>query len=186
MKTICRLLMMLTLSISIWTSCESHNMDRANNADNETAIDEAEYGNGEIVLGEKLSNPYSLKNMQRALDAIIATRGADSTKLMPTDLYVRFRPTDTTEYRLLMEQNLELFDYPLDYDILVEGDYYHDPSIAQDEITWQYTVIPANSPAINIKYEKIDIDLEDYAETQPEFEIIVDSSQFIGGQILDA
>ncbi len=99
---------------------------------------------------------------------------------------LRLRPTDTAEYRLLPEQNLEFFDYPADCDTVVERDCYHDQAIAPDEVTRQYTVIPANSPAINIKHEKIDTDVVEYAGTHPEIEIAADSALHIGGQISDA
>lgn len=112
--------------------------------------------NQQIVLGERLSNPYTLENMQRALDTLLQLKGVEgSIELEPTDYYVRFQPKDTTEYRALFEQDFELFDYPLDYEILSEGDSYHDPSISEDQITWQYTVIPENRLTETIKYDKI-------------------------------
>lgn len=33
--------------------------------------------NGRIILGERLSNPYSLRNMQKALDTLLATKGLE-------------------------------------------------------------------------------------------------------------
>ena len=40
----------------------------------------------------------------------------------------------------LTELGLELSDHPFDYQIVREGDYYHDPAIADEKITWQYAV----------------------------------------------
>ena len=51
---------------------------------------------------------------------------------------------------------LELFDYPLDYDIVVEGNYYHDPSIPDDQITWQYTCVRPNFEFPDIDFEVLE------------------------------
>ena len=98
-----------------------------------------------IILGAHLENPYSLRIMQAALDSLMRTRSSETEipLLEATDYYVRLRPTDTTEYRTLMEMDLDLFEYPLDYDIEREGDFFHDPTIPDDEVTWQYTVLPS-------------------------------------------
>ena len=34
------------------------------------------------------------------------------------------------------------YDFPLDYEIINLGTYYHDPSLPVDAITWQYCVVP--------------------------------------------
>lgn len=39
--------------------------------------------------------------------------------------------------------DLDLFDVPMDYQILTLGDYYQEPSIPIEQITYQYTVVPA-------------------------------------------
>ena len=99
----------------------------------------------EIVLGEKEDSPLLLRNMQRAIDTLAARRGLRSSiVLSPTHYYVRFLPADSAEYeRIKADTSLVLTSYPLDYE-LSEGDTYHDPSIPADDITWQYTVVPAD------------------------------------------
>ena len=94
-----------------------------------------------IVLGNKLEDPYSVENVTKALDALYPTRSG-RTQVDPTDYYVRFLPADETEYERLEDLGLELMDHPLDYQIVKEGDYYHDPGVAEDAITWQYAVVP--------------------------------------------
>ena len=95
---------------------------------------------GMIHLGKKLSNPYSLANMGNALASLYPTRSGSG--LQPTDLYVRFLPKSGEDYELLSSLGVEMADHPLDYEIIQEGDYYHDPSIPEGEITWQYAVVP--------------------------------------------
>lgn len=115
--------------------------------------------NGMITLGEKFANPYSIENMQAAYNELAKTRaGGDDVNITVTDLYVRFLPKDSAEYRKLKEDlKLELFDYPLDHDILSEGTGYHDPSLPENQITWQYTTVkPDFRFPVGIKCEILD------------------------------
>lgn len=108
-----------------------------------------------IIIGEKLRNPYSLEVMKQACDMLYPpTRGeapVSDTLIVPNVKYVRFLPTDSVEYRLLMDSDLELFNYPLDYDILGDPSDYHDPNLPPEQITWQYTVVPIEQtlPSVN-------------------------------------
>lgn len=99
-----------------------------------------------VTIGEKLQNPYSIEVMKKACDILYPpTRGEtplSDSLIVPNVKYVRFLPTDSTEFRLLSESGLELFNYPLDYDILGDPSDYHDPNLPPEQITWQYTVMP--------------------------------------------
>ncbi len=94
-----------------------------------------------IVLGKKLDNPYSTENMRDAFVSLYPTRSGNDIKT--SHLYVRFLPADEYELEYLTNSGLDLVDYPLDYEILSDGDYYQDPSVGEN-ITWQYTVVPAD------------------------------------------
>ena len=107
-----------------------------------------------IVLGERLDNPYKTENMARALQSLYPSK-ADRVELKSTDLYVRFLPSDKEQYDMLTEMGLHLQDHPMDYDIVVEGDWYHDPGIPDGDVTWQYTVVPADFAFPDIRYEII-------------------------------
>lgn len=93
-----------------------------------------------IVLGERLEDPYSVENMTKALAAVYPTK-ADRVVLPATHLYVRFLPESDAQFRRLEQLGLNLLDHPMDYAILREGDYYHDPTLDEDRITWQYAVV---------------------------------------------
>jgi len=90
-----------------------------------TASELTNSATGIITLGEKLENPYSVKNMRSAYKNLqgnaqqkIAANQADITV---THYYVRFLPETKEEYaQLTSDTTLVLFDYPLDYEI-VEG-----------------------------------------------------------------
>ena len=106
-----------------------------------TAEDDGQPQHDMIVLGEKLKDPYTVDNMTKALQSIAP---AGRTTLEPTDFYVRFLPTSDEQLQTLNDQGLELIDHPLDYRIVREGDWYHDPSLPEGDITWQYAVVPVD------------------------------------------
>ena len=103
----------------------------------------APYGNighGQIELGEQLEDPYTVENMTKALRSLYPTK-AERTDIHPTDLYVRFLPKTDADLDMLRDAGLYLMDHPMDYRILKEGDWYRDPSLEDDAITWQYAVV---------------------------------------------
>lgn len=110
---------------------------------------------GMIVLGEKLEDPYSVDVMTKALASVYPTKSR--IPLTPTDLYVRFLPDGQDQFDRLEAMGLQLVDHPVDYRIVREGDYYHDPEIEEGNITWQYTVVGKdfNFPS-GIRYEILD------------------------------
>ncbi|MFQ6610653.1 MAG: hypothetical protein ACE5D7_07630 [Fidelibacterota bacterium] len=107
-----------------------------------------------IVLGQKRNNPYSVANMTTAWNNLY---DPDYTELPATHLYVRFLPQDMEDLKILYDLedslNLDFDDYPLEYEILEDGDHYHDPSIPEDQPTWLYTVVAPDFVFPNIQYE---------------------------------
>lgn len=109
-----------------------------------------------IVLGEKLDDPYTVENMSRALESVYGTK-ASRVPVEPTDYYVRFLPENEAQYELLQNIGVEMLDHPVDYRILREGDYYHDPELAEGKITWQYAVVSKDFAfPKKIRYEILD------------------------------
>lgn len=109
----------------------------------------------EIVLGGKLENPYKTGNIQAAFDCLYPTKSRQPVET--TDLYVRFLPADENQYDLLESLGLNLVDHPLDYEILRDGDWYSDPTLPENSITWQYAVVPKDFVfPEGIRYEKLD------------------------------
>ena len=103
-------------------------------------VDVSALSHGMIELGEKLEDPYTVENMQEAVARLYPTR-AGGISIKATDLYVRFLPRTEEEYALLLSKGLKLTDHPVDYRIVKEGDYYHDPDLSEQAITWQYAVV---------------------------------------------
>lgn len=109
---------------------------------------------GMIVLGDRLENPYVTSTVRRAFEALYPTKS--SASLNSTNLYVRFLPENNDEYQLLKASGVEMLDHPLDYEVVTEGDYYHDPALGDDAITWQYAVVPVGFDFPDVRYEIID------------------------------
>lgn len=109
-----------------------------------------------IVLGSQLEDPYSVDNMNAALASLYSTK-ADRVVVEPSHLYLRFLPACEAELELLESCGLELLDHPVDYEIVREGDYYHDPDVPEGEITWQYAVVEkGHAFPDGIRYEILD------------------------------
>ena len=150
------------------------------------SVDKEKFGNT-IILGKKLNNPYSLKNMQAVYDSLcmasgVATRSVDL--LEPTHLYVRFLPKDSVDINRLDKEKLDLFCYPLDYDVEQWGDYYHDPSIPEDQPTWQYTRVPVGYDFPDVQYEILDTCF--IPEDEDEVETRMAGNAFSLGELEDA
>lgn len=135
-----------------------------------------------VKLGVKLENPYTVENMLEAYTELIA----DSPEYTYEDLnieashyYIRFQPADSIEMRDLEEENtdIEFFYYPLDYQILEGGTYYHDPSIVDDEFTWMYTVVEKGYAIPNVNHEILaDLYIPELLEEQSDPILSTDSN----------
>jgi len=111
-------------------------------------------GHEMIELGEQLVDPYSLNNVKAAFKSLYPSK---ATELSATDIYVRFLPKNEDQYDHLIDMGVNMIDHPLDFRIIKEGDYYHDPSISEDSITWQYSVVsPKFKFPKDIEYEILD------------------------------
>lgn len=103
-------------------------------------VEGVEIAHGMIELGAKLEDPYTVENMTKALSSLYPTKAGDMN-IGPTDLYVRFLPQDEDQFERLEACCPDLLDHPVDFQIVKEGDYYHDPDIPEGELTWQYAVV---------------------------------------------
>ncbi len=108
-----------------------------------------------IVLGNKLEDPYALNNMKRAYSNLKATNPSlPDVDIQPTHMYMRFLPNTEEEWGLLKsDTTLVFYDFPLNFEISNLGTYYHDPSLPQTAITWQYCVIPIKHTIPNVQHE---------------------------------
>ncbi len=145
---------------------------------------------GMTKLGEQLENPYSVENMKKALESLNASNpngrtNGEEPEITTTHLYIRFKPKDEDELSALKrDSTLILYDYPLDYEIEEEGDFYHDPDIPVDQPTCQYCAVEVEKELpVGVDYELLaelfipDEDSDEYDEDNAEGRIA--SSEFI-------
>lgn len=142
-------MLMKRLTVMILTAilavcCTDRGLDPARGGDSPGGAPE----HGMIVLGRQLDDPYSVENMTKALSAVYPTK-AERIALDATHSYVRFLPADEQQYDRLEQLGFDLLDHPMDYEIIREGDWYHDPEVPDGKITWQYAAVPygASLPA---------------------------------------
>ena len=103
------------------------------------------------VLGTPLiGQPFSVANMKQASINLYG----HSIGITVTHKYVRFKPANDEQLQLLAEsEDLDVFDYPLDSDVLIEGDYYPQPGIGENDYPWLYAVVPVVFNYPNVSYE---------------------------------
>ena len=153
------ILLTTTVFISVFIGCRKDEFT-TNELPEQVSLqqkDEFAFKDGQMILGEKLENPYSVENMQIAYNNLRAENKLKSEmKIETTHYYVRFRPKSVQELDIITrDTTLDIFDYPLDIEIKRGGTHYHDPSIPLNEITWQYTVVPVNYVFPKVQYQKL-------------------------------
>ena len=95
-----------------------------------------------IKLGKQLENPYSVENMKKALESLRANGRTEAIEITPTHLYLRFKPKNEEELSILKrDSTLILYDYPLDHEIEVMGNFYRNPALPPDQPTYQYCAV---------------------------------------------
>jgi hypothetical protein len=104
---------------------------------------------GLMEFAPQTPNPYTLSNMQAALDSLSSRNElqCDISKfqIRVTHKYIKFKPDDSVQYeRLLDDTSLILFDYPLDRKITKGGTYYRDPSLPEGKPNFQWCCVKAN------------------------------------------
>ena len=126
----------------------------------------------QTVLGDLRENPYTVQKMTEAYNLISPT---PIQEVETTNLYVKFCPTDYEELRVLTALDLNLYDYPLEYEVLQMGKSYTDPNLGVDEIPCFYAIVePRFTFPRGLTYEVLEkLHLADYASplTQKAFEL---------------
>jgi hypothetical protein len=137
-----RLLIIILLGIVIY-SCRKEDEILPLNEENINQIQV----DGIIKLGKKLENPYSVENMQRALENLKKSNVSAKTttsglNVETTHLYVKFIPKNEDELSILKrDPTFVLYEYPLDYEIAEGGYFYRDPEVPKGQPTYQYCAV---------------------------------------------
>ena len=104
-------------------------------------------------LGPALvGSPYSVSIMQQAAINIYGT----TQGITANRKYIRYKPSTLGQLDSLVNTDIELFDYPLDREVVEEGDYYPQPGIGESEIPWFYSVVNIDYQQLSgIQYEEL-------------------------------
>ena len=149
----CFLLLVATFTTLFISSCdkEENSIDNSVNQTSSTA----KQSEGLVVLGKQLEDPYAIKNMKLAYSNLKSTNsGAPDVDIKPTHYYLRFLPKNEEEWAILKsDTTFVLYDFPLDYEIEYFGTYYHDPSLPDTAITYQYCVLQIGHDIPSIQNE---------------------------------
>lgn len=137
------------ICILIW-GCEKNIQDKPNSQIQPKEKEE------KLILGKEINDPYAIHNMQSAYCSLKSKGLKSDIKISPTHNYLRFLPKNEDELNLLKsDTSVMFFDFPLNYEVEMNGCYYHDPELPEDAITWQYAVLPLDYPLPNIQHEII-------------------------------
>ncbi len=147
-RRLTQLLGALLLVPVLLSSCKQ-NLDPVAVEPAENTVSKAGYRvaqDGKIVLGKKLENPYTVEVMTKAYALVAAKTGnkvsESKSPVRTTHQYVRFLPKDWKQYDLLKRDTvLRLSDVPLDYEVEMHGNNYHDATVCDTCPTWQYTTV---------------------------------------------
>lgn len=137
-----RLLILALIGIMIY-SCQKDDEILLSNEENTNQTQTQ----GMMKLGKKLENPYSVENMQRALNNlkksnVNAKTTTSRLNVETTHLYVKFIPKNEDELSILKrDSTLVIYDYPLDYEIEENGYFYRDVEVPEGQPTYQYCAV---------------------------------------------
>lgn len=132
---------------------------------NTKASSSSTFNDGPMMIGQRLDNPYNVNNMRAAYDSLVKSGepiNVPITIITTTHYHIKFTPKNADEFNDLEEiENLDLFDHPLDCEIITPGSYYREPGLADSVPTPQYTSLTIAEWSkikknLNIEYEILD------------------------------
>jgi hypothetical protein len=104
-------------------------------------------------LGVKRNNPYTVEKMTEAYNLI---NTIPVSAVSTTHYYVKFTPTTMGELSILINSEIELFDFPLENEVIHMGDYYLDPSQDEEDIPWYYAVVDGTFTLTGVPFEVLE------------------------------
>lgn len=104
------------------------------------------------ILGRQYAPVFNVDNVRNAWMMLTG----ENVELQPSHLYVRFVPQNIDELKELMDADLALYTFPLDYEIVQAGDYMQDLALEPNGIPPLYTCMPADHPIPGVTHEVLD------------------------------
>ncbi len=118
-------------------------------------------GPNPTIIGDTITNPYCIRIARQAYKRLSTKAGFNmgGVKVLPTNLYVIFRPRNADDERAIAAQiSSPVFDIPLDRLVSYQGDGYRDPAVQDGVPTYLYTVVSADQDwsKISVPYQVLD------------------------------
>ena len=100
------------------------------------------------VLGNTKANPYTIANFRAAFSELFPQ---SSYTLPVTHRYIQFNPVNIEEVKLLFSSEFNMYDYPLDKEVITMGDYYLPSGASFTDMPVLFAVIPIGKtiPAVS-------------------------------------
>ena len=141
----------------------------------------------QIVLGEKIENPYSVENMKKAYENLVNSKSkvsstsktsatlsdiASTIEISTNHHYVKFWCSSSEDEEKLTNLEIKFSTIPLDREVLEEGEVYLEENVVEDDNVdgyWVYTslYVDFDLQSINLEYEILE-DLFLFEESQGE------------------
>jgi len=102
------------------------------------------------VLGNVRANPYTVENFTAAYNELYEP---DVSALPTTHYYVKFSPATYDDQILLAKSDLNIYDYPLDREVIELGDYYLPPGKSATDMPDLYAVLKVGQAAPQVPYQ---------------------------------
>jgi hypothetical protein len=143
--------------------------------------DDSNNENGSMQLGSPRNNPFSLTNINLAKESIYGNNIPDKE---PTHKYYKLMPT-TEEHLSVLEQweidnKIPIFNFPLEYEILSDGDTYYDPKAPDSIYTFRYVAVPVEVALPDVPHEGIE-----YLYLDKSDPVLLSTSFWLTGNIKD-
>jgi len=152
-KNVIQILSMFVLVVMITLSCSEEGLLDSFSEENSIETEQRRDRDNDrytsmrpVVLGDEINNPYTVEIVNQAQQMLYSNSEPKSA----THYYVKFSPNDQDDIAELLDWSHEnlvvMFDYPLHYEIVEEGDYYIDTEASEEALLSQYASIPVEMP----------------------------------------
>ncbi len=111
-----------------------------------------------MTIGKDKGIPFSLRNMREAARFINANSNHGLIVVVPTHYYVQFNPTTDEHLSVLDElcNTYALFNYPIQNEVVIEGNYLSTSNTSQNKFDPLYASIPVGNALPAVPYTVID------------------------------
>jgi len=126
----------------VFAGCEKMELPKENKFEENEVI--TDYNSDkEIILGGYIGMANSTYNIKKSMIKLGYNSKADNIET--NALYIKIKPITSQEIEYIdTSTSFVIYDYPLDYEIIQEGDYYIEPEITDTFYNPRYAIIEKN------------------------------------------